>query len=151
LFPVTAGRRLLHDAIDIAVRAHSGQLDKLGEPYIGHPVRVMERVAGDEAKMVAVLHDVLEDTSVTPAELRDAGIPDHVVAAVDVLTKRPGERYEAFVRRVRESGDRLAIVVKRADIDDNIDPSRMKRLPSDTRSRLERKYATGLAILDGRD
>ena len=63
------------DAVRIATDAHEGQIDKSGKPYIGHPVRVMNRVEGERERMAAVLHDVIEDTRVTAEDLRAAGCP----------------------------------------------------------------------------
>ena len=145
----TADERMLTKSIDIATKAHEGQLDKAGQPYIGHPLRVMSRVQGEHARMAAVLHDVLEDTPITSEELLDLGVPDDVVATVETLTRRAGEGYESFVRRVAESGDAAALQVKRADIADNMDPERLADLPEDTRARLTQKYEGALNILEG--
>src|SRR2546430_12998170 len=136
----------LDDAIQSARRAHEGQLDKSGRPYIGHPLRVMGRVTGDHARMVAVLHDVVEDTSVTTDDLAQAGCPTDVVRAVDALSKRPGEDSAAYLARV--AANELALLVKRADIADNCSPERMARLDEATRERLTAKYANALRLLD---
>src|SRR5256885_6651240 len=90
----------LDDAIQFARRAHEGQLDKSGRPYIGHPLRVMGRVRGDRARMVAVLHDVVEDTGVTTEDLARAGCPADVLRAVEAISKRPGEDPEVYLARV---------------------------------------------------
>ena len=79
--------------------AHRGQRDKAGEPYILHPLRVMHAVCGFHERMAAVLHDVVEDTSVTLDELRRRGFPQAVVAAIDALSRRAGEPYLAFIDR----------------------------------------------------
>jgi (p)ppGpp synthase/HD superfamily hydrolase len=78
----------LEDAIGLAVYAHRGQRDKSGEPYILHVLRVMLRQEAETARIAAVLHDVLEDTSVTLADLRQAGYSDAVCTALDCLTRR---------------------------------------------------------------
>ena len=86
-------------AIEIAAAAHAGQLDKAGQPYILHPLRVMLRVSNDAERMAAVLHDVVEDTPVTLAQLTESGFPAEVLAAIEALTKRPGEsRMQAAAR-----------------------------------------------------
>lgn len=143
----TDDQRHLAMCVDIATRAHERQLDKAGRPYIGHPLRVMSRVEGLHTQMAAVLHDVLEDTTVTSEELRDRGVPDPVIDAVETLTRRTGESYESFVRRIVESGDPIALQVKHADIADNTDPDRLAELPEDTRARLTKKYRAALRIL----
>ena len=136
----------LDAAIALATKAHAGQLDKAGRPYIEHPLRVMARVSGAPAKMAAVLHDVLEDTEVTAAELLSLGCPPEVVRAVEALSKREGEGYEDFVARAAK--DPIAREVKRADLLDNSDESRLGQLPPDKAARLREKYRKGLAVLD---
>ena len=86
-------------AIEIAATAHAGQRDKAGQPYIFHPLRVMLRVDGAHEQMAAVLHDVVEDTSVTLDNLAQEGFPSEVLRAIAALTKLPGEtRLEAAAR-----------------------------------------------------
>lgn len=139
----------------LATRLHTGQLDKAGEEYIGHPLRVMELVgrtaepAGVDvlhAQMAAVLHDVVEDTDTTVQDLARAGYPPPVVAAVDALTHRPGEPTADYLARV--AVDRLAVVVKRADIADNSDPVRLARLPQDVAYRTAERYAGRRHLLE---
>lgn len=134
------------DAIAVARRAHAGQTDKAGRPYIEHPLRVMGNVAGEEERMAAVLHDVLEDTAVTVGELRSAGCPEAVLAALLALTKRPGESLARSM--ARGAADPIARVVKRADIADNSDPRRLALLDRATADRLRRKYADSIRLLD---
>ncbi len=93
----------IEKALQIAAQAHEGQKDKDGQPYILHPLRVMNAVEGESAKVVAVLHDVIEDTSVTAEELRREGFDEAVLAAVECLTHRKGEPYADYV--VRCKGD----------------------------------------------
>src|SRR5688572_11029433 len=109
----------LEKAISIAVEAHRGQLDKSGAPYILHPLSVMARVDGETEKIVAVLHDVVEDTSWTPDALRREGFSDEVLQALDGVTKREGETYEDFVKRA--GSNPVARRVKLADLEDNMD------------------------------
>ncbi|WP_028045846.1 HD domain-containing protein [Cellulomonas sp. URHE0023] len=136
----------LDAAVRLATTAHEGQTDKGGEAYIGHPLRVMARVEGDDARMVAVLHDVLEDTPVTAADLLALGCPAAVVAAVDALSKRPGETLDESMRRVAEHP--LAVVVKHADLDDNTDPERVSALPPHVAHRLGDKYRRSRELLE---
>ncbi|BBR54653.1 MULTISPECIES: GTP pyrophosphokinase [Pseudomonas] len=113
----------LERAIAVAARAHEGQYDKGGAAYILHPLRVMMRVSTPEQRIVAVLHDVLEDTPLTLSDLAREGFPLKILAAVLALSRREGESYEAFV--VRLGGDPLARQVKLADLADNSDLSRI--------------------------
>jgi (p)ppGpp synthase/HD superfamily hydrolase len=109
----------LEDAIALAVDAHRGQSDKSGQPYILHPLRVMFRCTTDAQRIVAILHDVVEDTSRTFDDLRKLGYPEDILAALDCVTKREGESYEAFVERA--AANPIARAVKIADIEDNLD------------------------------
>ncbi len=135
----------LERAICIAAEAHTGQTDKAGAPYILHPLRVMGRVSTNEERIVAVLHDVIEDTDWTPDRLRAEGFSETILEALDLVTHRPGESYEDFVRRA--AAHPVARQVKRADILDNMDPSRIAEPTERDRQRME-KYARALAILD---
>lgn len=113
----------LERAIQIAVKGHSGQIDKAGQPYILHPLRVMLRMGDNTKRIVAVLHDVVEDTSVTLDDLRQAGFSIEEIEAVDALTKRPGEtRLQAAARAACNP---IAYEVKLADNADNMDLSRI--------------------------
>ena len=115
---------LLDRAVQIAVRAHEGQSDKYGAPYILHPFRVMMRVCTLAEKIVAMLHDTVEDGGVTLEDLRGEGFPGEVVEAVDRLSRRGGESYDAYMERA--SADPLAASVKMADLEDNMD---LRRIP----------------------
>lgn len=117
----------LDKAIQIAVSAHAGQVDKAGQPYILHPLRVMCSVETPHERLVAVLHDVIEDTSVTIDDLANEGFPAEVLDAVQALTKLSGEsRLDAARRAVRNT---IARKVKLADVVDNMD---MNRIPNPT-------------------
>src|SRR5918912_706704 len=107
----------VEDAVSIAARAHRGQKDKAGAPYLLHPLRMMLRMDSEAAMMAAVLHDVVEDTDWTLERLRGEGFPDEVLGAVDCLTHRDGESYQDFVERVRTNP--VARQVKIADLEDN--------------------------------
>lgn len=100
---------------------HHGQVDKAGQPYFSHVSRVADRVVSDEARQVAFLHDVLEDTSVTANDLLGLGFSPRVVRAVETLTRRGKlESYAQFIERIVASGDVLAIEVKTADVQDHL-------------------------------
>ena len=136
----------LERAIAIAAEAHTGQVDKAGAPYILHPIRVMLRVPSIEEKMTAVLHDVVEDTTITLDMLLAEGFPREVVRAVDALTKRSGETYEAFVARA--AMDPIGRSVKLADLAENSD---LTRIQSPTTKDIERveKYRRAITQING--
>lgn len=135
----------LERAIAMAAAAHAGQVDKGGQPYILHPLRVMLRVAGDQQRIVGVLHDVLEDTGITVADLLAAGFEPAVIEALQALTRGVGEPYDAFVRRA--AANPLARTVKLADIDDNVDLSRIPHPGPEDMARLQR-YRQARQVLE---
>jgi len=135
---------MLNKAFKLAKAAHAGQLDKGGKSYINHPIAVAAIVETQEEKTVALLHDVVEDTPVTLDELKEHGFPETVVAAVDVLTKRPGVDYGEYIQRVKKNP--LALVVKIADMTHNMDLSRIQNPTAKDYARID-KYKKILAEL----
>ena len=113
----------LERAIQIAALAHSGQVDKAGQPYILHPLRVMLRVASNSERIAAVLHDVVEDTPVTLEQLAGEGFAGEILEAVVALTKLPGET--RMVAAQRASTNKIALAVKLADNAENMDLGRI--------------------------
>ena len=134
----------LERAIAIAANAHAGQTDKAGVAYILHPLRVMLMLETEAERIVGVLHDVVEDTAVTYEDLRIAGFTEEILAALDSVTRRDDEDYEAFVLRAGQNP--IGRRVKLADLKDNSD---LSRIPSPTEkdyARLE-KYRRAIATL----
>lgn len=123
----------LEKAILLAVQSHQGQKDKSGATYILHPLRVMLRMSSDEERIVAVLHDVVEDTPTTLEDLRNEGFSEKILDALDCLTRREGEPYEDFIQRIKANS--IARKVKLADLEDNMD---VRRLPDLREKDLER-------------
>ena len=134
----------LDRAIELAKQHHEGQTDKAGKPYIEHPLRVMNQVESEEEKIVAVLHDIVEDTDISLDDLRSEGFSEEVVSAVECLTKQDGENYDSYIERI--SFNSLAVKIKLADLEDNSD---LTRLPEVTDKDLERieKYDKALEKL----
>ena len=128
---------LYDKAMQIAVRAHKSQKDKAGHDYIQHPIRVSERCDDPRAKIVALLHDTIEDTDVTADYLREEGFTEEIVEAVLAVTRREGEEYNDYVRRAAQN--ELGRMVKRADLEDNMDIRRLPELTDRDVERL-RKY-----------
>lgn len=145
------GGRTLSDltrAIVIAAEAHRGQVDKAGEVYLLHPLRVMLRMKTEEERIAAVLHDLVEDTDWQLEDLRAEGFSEAVLRAVDHLTRREGEVFHLFAKRA--ALDPIARAVKRADLEDNLD---LSRIPHPTEGDLARmaKYRQALKILEKAD
>ncbi|RYF02610.1 MAG: HD domain-containing protein [Oxalobacteraceae bacterium] len=134
----------LDRAITLAVAAHEGQVDKGGTPYILHPLRVMLRQTEIAHRIVAVLHDVVEDSDVTLDTIR-ADHGDTIAEAIDALTKREGESYDDFIRRCAMNV--IARDVKRTDIEDNLDLSRLSTISDHDQERAH-KYRRALALLN---
>lgn len=134
-------------AIEIAVEAHAGQVDKAGAPYILHPLRVMLSLDGEEDRIVGVLHDVIEDCPAwTPDRLRAEGFSEKLLTALAHVTKlSEDEDYAAFIARAAR--DPIARRVKRADLVDNLDVRRLPSVSEKDGKRLSR-YLAALAHLD---
>ena len=133
------GEGTLERAIEIAARAHEGAPDKGGSPYILHPLRVMGRMTTETGRIAAVLHDVVEDSPLTLEDLRARGFPVEIVEAVDCLTKRAGESYDQLIGRA--AANPIALRVKMADLEDNMDIRRMRDVTATAIERLERYRA----------
>ncbi|WP_028104156.1 GTP pyrophosphokinase [Pseudoduganella violaceinigra] len=134
----------LDAAIALAVKVHASQEDKSGRPYILHPLRLMLKFEDEVEQVVSVLHDVVEDGDVTLDELRQLGLPEIAVAAIDCLSKRAGERYEDFISRL--SSNALARKIKIEDIKDNLDVTRLHSMSDVDLARVA-KYHKALQFL----
>ncbi len=136
----------LERAIELAAIAHAGQVDKGGQPYILHPIQVMLSVTGTEARIAAVLHDIVEDADFTIEELRKEGFSESVLEAVAALTKQEGER--RIDAASRAAGNKIARSVKLADITENMDLSRIEN-PSEKDYERMKDYVNVMKILRG--
>lgn len=140
---------MVQRAFRLASKAHAGQADKLGEPYIYHPFSVAAQLDTPNEIMAALLHDVVEDTDTTFKDLND--FPPEVVAALRLLTRADGVPYEDYLQGIRSNP--LALRVKLADLAHNSDPGRLARLEQQgeegrkTAARLKEKYTHAYQIL----
>jgi len=134
---------MLQKALNIASDAHRGQLDKGGKPYIFHPLYVASHVDGINEKIVALLHDVVEDTDVTLDDLRNEGFSEEIICAINVLTKTDDD-YDNYLKKVKSN--EMARKVKIEDI--NMDGTRLKSITEKDRRRIE-KYKRALDYLLG--
>ena len=125
-------------AISIAAEAHAGQKDRAGAPYILHPIRLMIQMDSENAMMAAVLHDVVENSVWTLDDLRKEGFSNEVLNAVDSLTHRDkeGEDYWDYIQRAKS--DPIAIKVKLADLEDNLNPDRLNEVTEKDEKRFDR-------------
>ena len=133
----------MHEAFTVARMAHAGQRDKQGRPALNHVVRVSAAGRTPDERVVGMLHDVVEDSTITVADLRAHGFPDHIVAAVDAITRRKGdETYAEYIERV--AGNPLARQVKLYDLEENMTRDGAWQFPS-----LVARYRKAKARLDG--
>lgn len=131
-------KELYAKALCIAFQAHSGQTDKGGMPYVLHPIRVSDKCTTKEAKIAALLHDVLEDSEYTAKDLREAGFPEAaVVLPVILLTRGKNESYNEYLSNI--SLNRTATEVKIADLEDNMNLSRLDTITEEDIKR-SKKY-----------
>lgn len=131
---------MLEKAIQIALTAHRGQVDRGGELYILHPIRVMIAQKSTTEKICAILHDVVEDTDVTLEYLGREGLTREMLVAIEALTKRDGEDYEDYIGRITLNA--IAMKVKLADLKDNMDLSRIKHSdPADLQRQIKYEKA----------
>jgi hypothetical protein len=127
---------MLNKAIAIAAKAHDGQVDKGGNPYIMHPLRVMMNCKSEAAKICAALHDTIEDSITTFDDLKEQGFSDEIVTALDCLTKREGETYDEFISRILPN--ETACRVKLADLIDNMDLTRIQNPSKEDEARIQK-------------
>jgi guanosine-3',5'-bis(diphosphate) 3'-pyrophosphohydrolase len=127
---------LLKKALEIAQKTHQNQLDKAGKPYFEHPLRVMNKLELIQDKIVAVLHDVVEDSDLTLEDLIVLGFTPDIIDAIDAITKRPDENYETYLNRVMSN--QIALRVKIADMHDNLDISRISHPTEKDIKRIEK-------------
>lgn len=137
---------LTNEAMKLAYEAHHGQVDKGGIPYIFHPYHLAEQMHDEYTTCVALLHDVVEDTSVTLDKLREM-FPKEVTDAVALMTHEEGEDYLVYVTRI--AGNPIAKAVKLADLRHNSDATRMENADKATLARLQEKYQKAFEILEG--
>ena len=135
----------LERAIEIAQEAHKGVKDKGGHDYIHHPIRVMHAMSNDQEKIVAILHDVVEDSDWTFERLKEEGFEDSVIESLRCVTKYSEEEdYQEFIKRA--ATNKIATKIKMADIEDNLDLSRLGTLTEKDLIRIE-KYKKALQYL----
>lgn len=141
--------KLLSKAIYIASKAHLGVLDRGGKPYILHPIWIMNQVRhlGWEAMCVAILHDVVEDTDWTLERLTEEGFTAQILFSLNLLTHDKDKlTYEEYIKRIANSKDKIAIAVKKKDLEHNSSVTRLKGLRRRDMERLE-KYSWAYTYL----
>jgi len=133
-------------AMKLAYAAHKGQLDKGGTPYIFHPIHIAEQMDDEETTIVALLHDVVEDTEITLDRIRQEGFAQNVVEAIALMTHDSSISYLDYVRSLKNNS--IAAAVKLADLKHNSDRSRLATVDGEAAKRLD-KYKQAIEILEG--
>ena len=131
---------MTEQAFELAEELFKDKTDKGGHPYINHLLRVSSKVKGKTAKTVALLHDVIEDTNTTKEDLIKMGFSEEVVGAVYILSRQENETYNEFILRIIESNNPIAINVKIADLEDNMDLSRISDVTQKDIDRVNKRY-----------
>ena len=132
-------------AIKLAYQKHDGQFDKSGLPYVLHPFHLAEQMDDEDSTIVALLHDLIEDTDVTLKELYDLGFSKNVIDAIGVLTHSDGSDYYDYIERI--SNNEIATKVKIADLRHNSDLTRLNKIETKDLERIK-KYIKSLEILE---
>ena len=132
-------------AMQIAYKAHHGQFDKSGIPYIYHPIHLAEQMTDERTTVAALLHDVMEDTEYTLNDLRQMGFPEDVLAALVLLTHDDAEGYLDYVKRIKDNP--IARAVKLADLRHNSDLTRLDSVDEKALARVE-KYRAAIRLLE---
>ena len=135
----------IENAIALAIKAHYGQVDKAGKPYILHVLRVMLAFDTETEMIAGVLHDVVEDSGYSLADLKKTGFPDEIITALDCLTKRDSENYKDYIERIKTNP--VAIRVKLADLEDNLDIGRLSSPGKKDISRIEKYKKAWLDLI----
>ena len=137
---------LIDTALELALTAHKGQKDKSGKVYVLHPIRLMFRFDDSEAQLAALLHDSVEDSALEFEDLRKAGIPEEVIQAVDALSRREDESYDDYLDRLEKNP--LAVRVKLADLEDNLDLKRLNSIQEKDIERLKKYHRVRQRLLN---
>ena len=133
----------------IAYNAHKDQSDKGGYPYIMHPIHIAEQMETEDETIVALLHDVIEDTDIGFDYLKKEGFSDTVINCLKILTKDPNEDYMDYIRKIKKTGG-IALKIKKADMAHNMIAERISKKIQSDESRME-KYRAAFDILNGQN
>ena len=133
-------------AIKLCFKAHEGQVDKSGLPYVHHPLHLAEQMDDEDSTIAALLHDVVEDTDYTIKDLKGMGFGDAVIEAIDIMTHRPGVPYMDYVKEIAKNP--IARKVKLADLNHNSDLTRLNHEPTSKDLERVEKYKKAKELLE---
>ena len=124
----------------ICERVFDGKSHSSGVPYMEHLVSVADRFSDDKAKVVALLHDIMKETELTAMELNYIGFPSDIVKTVSLMTRENGESYDEFINRMINSKNNMAVQIKKADLEQNMDLSNYESVTDEYLNRIDVKY-----------
>ena len=133
-------------AIKLCFKAHEGQVDKSGLPYVHHPLHLAEQMDDEDSTIVALLHDVVEDTDYTIKDLKEMGFRDAAIEAINLMTHRPGVPYMDYVKEIAKNP--IARKVKLADLNHNSDLTRLNHEPTSQDHERFEKYKKAIELLE---
>ena len=131
---------LLLKTLELVIKLFEGKTDKAGLPYYNHLLKVYANVDNYDEKIIALLHDVVEDSEVTFADLKVYGYPENILEALRVLTKKKGEYYPDYIERIIDSNNIQALNVKLADLKHNVDINRIENPTINDYERINKRY-----------
>ena len=139
-YKLKSSNALLLKTLELVTKLFEGKTDKAGLPYYNHLLKVYANVSEYDEKIIALLHDVVEDTDITFDNLKEYGYPDSILEALKVLTKKKGEYYPDYIERIIESNNIQAMNVKLADLKHNIDINRIEKPTINDYERINKRY-----------
>ena len=131
---------LLYKTLELVLKVFDDKVDKGGLPYFNHLFKVYENVSNYNEKIVALLHDIIEDTNISIKDLEDFGYSENIVKSITYLTKKKGEYYPDYIDRIINSLDICALNVKLADLKHNMDINRIKNPTINDYERISKRY-----------
>lgn len=131
---------LLYKTLELILKVFEGSVDKGGLPYYNHLFKVYSKVNNYDEKIIALLHDIIEDKNIKASELLDIGYPKHIVDAVVILTKKKGAYYPDYIESIIDSDNKLAMNVKLADLEHNMDLKKISNPTVNDYERVNKRY-----------
>ncbi len=131
---------LLYKTLEVVLRVFDDKVDKGGLPYFNHLFKVYEGVSSYEEKIIALLHDIVEDTNITFLDLKEFGYDDNIIKPLTYLTKKKGEYYPDYIDRIISSNNVHTLNVKLSDLKHNMDITRIKNPSINDYERISKRY-----------
>ena len=131
---------MLYKTLELVLKVFEDKVDKGGLPYFNHLFKVYEGVVSYDEKIIALLHDIVEDTNITFDDLKEFGYNDNIIKSLTYLTKKKGEYYPDYIERIISSNDIQTLNVKLSDLKHNMDITRIKNPNINDYERISKRY-----------